>query len=170
MNYQDFKQTAAFRQIANSLIRERNQKLAVGIVSIILGILLTARLNFQKNEWILGVLALSFLVGGLLIIVNLIKNWQLEKLQLVNLLKNNPKEIVWIYSIQTNRLPFGIQFTYDCTMYFYLLNRDFITVDLPKQKVIETSETLNLYLKHATFGYSEDNEQWYMANPELLLK
>jgi general stress protein CsbA len=170
MNYQDFKQTAAFRQIANSLIRERNQKLAVGIVSIILGILLTARLNFQKNEWILGVLALSFLVGGLLIIVNLIKNWQLEKLQLVNLLKNNPKEIVWIYSIQTNRLPFGIQFTYDCTMYFYLLNRDFITVDLPKQKVIETSETLNLYLKHATFGYSEDNEQWYLANPELLLK
>jgi general stress protein CsbA len=170
MNYQDFKQTAAFRQIANSLIRERNQKLAVGIVSIILGILLTARLNFQKNEWILGVLALSFLVGGLLIIDNLIKNWQLEKLQLVNLLKNNPKEIVWIYSIQTNRLPFGIQFTYDCTMYFYLLNRDFITVDLPKQKVIETSETLNLYLKHATFGYSEDNEQWYLANPELLLK
>jgi hypothetical protein len=170
MNYQDFKQTAAFRQIASSLIRERNQKLVTAIVSIIIAIILALQFDFQKNEWILAVLIITFTVIGLLIIVNLINNWQLEKLQLVNLLKNKPKEIVWIYSVQTNRLPFGIQFTYDCTMYFYLLNGDFITVDLPKEKVIEISETLNLYLKHATFGYSQDNEQWYMANPELLLK
>ena len=170
MNYQDFKQTAAFRQIANSLIRERNQKLATAIVAIIIAIILALQFNFKRNEWILAILIVTFTTIGLIIIVKLINNWQLEKLELIDLLKNKPKEIVWIYSVQTNRLPFGIQFTYDCTMYFYLLNGDFITIDLPKQKVIETSETLNLYLKHATFGYSKDNEQWYMANPELLLK
>jgi len=170
LNYQDFQHTAAFRQIEISLIRERNQKLASAIVSIILAVFLALQFNFKKNEWILAVLVITFSLVGTLILINLINNWQSEKFELIDLLKNKPKEIVWIYSVQTNRLPFGVQFTYNCTMYFYLLNRDFITIKLPKNEVIKTSETLNLYLKHATFGYSQDNEQWYMANPELLLK
>jgi hypothetical protein len=110
------------------------------------------------------------LVVGILIIVKLIQNWELEKMELIRLLRYEPTEIVWVYSIQTNRLPFGIQLQHDCAMYLKLMNRDFIEIKLAKSKIKLVSQELNKILPHATFGYSLDNAQWYLANPALLLK
>lgn len=156
--------------IAKSLRRERNQKLIAGVAALALGIGLASRFPFKPHEWFLGILMLALLVVGILIIVKLIRNWELDQMELIRLLKYEPMEIVWVYSIQTSRLPFGIQLQEECTMYFKLMNRDFIEIKLPKSKIKMVSEVLNVVLPHATFGYSVDNAQWYVANPALLLK
>lgn len=169
MNFYDLQNTEAFFLIEKSLRRERNQKLIVGILALVSGIALASRFPFKPNEWFLGILTLALLVVGILIIVKLIRYWTLEKMELIRLLKYEPMEIVWIYSIQTSRLPFGIQLQEECTMYFKLMNRDFIEIKLPKSKIKMVSVELNKVLPHATFGYSVDNAQWYAANPALLL-
>lgn len=170
MDFNNFQQTQAFFLIEKSLRQERHQKLAIGIITLILGVGLAGRFPFKPNEWFLGILTVAFLVAGLLIIVRLIQNWQLERMELIQLLKYKPLEVVWVYHLETNRLPFGIQFQYDCALYFKLINRDFVEIKLPKSKIKMVSEELNEILPHATFGYSVDNAQWYLANPTLLLK
>lgn len=170
MNFYDLQKTEAFALIEKTLRRERLQKLIVGISSFVFGIILTSSFPFKPNEWFLGILTVVFLVVGMLVIIRLIQDWKLEKMELMRLLKYESSEIVWVYHLETSRLPFGIQFRYDCTMYFKLMNRDFIQINLPKAKIKMVSEILNRVLPHATFGYSIDNAQWYAANPALLLK
>ena len=170
LEFYDFQQTEAFALIQKSLRRERHQKLIVGIIALMFAIWLTTYFPLQRHQWILGILLALSLVSGILIIYNLIQNWQIEKTPFVQLLRYEPQEIVWVYHLETQRLPFGIQFQYDCTLYIKLLNRDFIELRLPKGKVKMVSETLNPLLPHATFGYSKENAQWYVANTALLLK
>lgn len=170
MDFYDLQKTDTFILIEKSLKQERHQKLIVGVLALIAGVVLVSRFPFKPNEWFLGILTLGLLVVGILIIVELIRHWKLEKMELIRLLKYEPTEIVWVYHLETNRLPFGIQFQYDCTMYFKLMNRDFIEIKLPKSKMKLVSECLNVFLPHATFGYSVEKAQWYVASPELLLR
>ncbi len=170
MDFYDLQNTEAFILIAKSLRQERNQKLTVGVTMLVLGVGLASRFPFKPNEWFLGILTLAFLVVGILIIVKLIRNWELERSMLIQLLQYKPREIVWVYMVQTNRLPFGIQLMYNCELYFKFLNRDFVSVKVPKDKIQLVSKQLNAFLPHATFGYSVDNAQWYLVNPVLLLK
>lgn len=170
MDLYSLQNTEAFILIAKSLRRERNQKLIVGVAVLAFGVGLASCFPFEPHEWFLVFLTLALLVVGILIIVKLIRNWELEEVGLLRLLKYEPMEIVWVYAVQTSRLPFGIQLQEECTMYFKLMNRDFIEIKLPKSKIKMVSESLNLILPHATFGYSVDNAQWYVANPALLLK
>lgn len=170
LDFYNFQNTKAYTLIRKSLLRERHQKLMVGIVVLLFGVALVSRLPFKPNEWFLGILMVVSLVVSLLILVNLKRNWQLEQMELIRLLKFEPQKIVWVYHLETHRLPFGIQFGYDCTLYFKLINRDFIEIKLPKSEIKKVSAQLNPLLPHATFGYSIDNAQWYAASPELLLK
>lgn len=170
MDFYDFQQTESFALISKSLQRERHQKLIVGILTLIFAAWLTTYFPLEKHQWILGILLAIALVSGVLIIYNVIRNWQIEKMQLILLLKYEPQEIVWIYHLETQRLPFGIQFQYDCTLYIKLMNRDFVELRLPKGKIKMVSETLNSLLPHVTFGHSPEKAQWYVANPALLIK
>lgn len=170
MDFYDLQKTDTFILIEKSLKQERHQKLIVGLLALVAGVALASRFPFKPNEWFLGILTLVLLVVGVLIIVKLIRNWEVEKMELIHLLKYEPTEIVWVYAIQTSRLPFGIQLQQDCTMYFKLMNRDFIEIKLPKSKIKMVSAVLNEFLPHATFGYSVEKAQWYVASPELLLK
>jgi hypothetical protein len=158
LDFYGLQNTDSLILIKKSLKRERNQKLIVGVLILLSGIALANRFPFKPNEWFLGILTLALLVIGILIIVKLIR-----------ILKYEPMEIVWVYAVQTSRLPFGIQLQEDCTMYFKLMNRDFIEIKLPKSKIKMVSAELNKVLPHATFGYSVDKAQWYAANPALLL-
>lgn len=170
LNFYNFQQTEAFSLITKSLQRERHQKLMVGIGALVFAAWLMTYFPLERHQWILGILLAVSLVSGILIIYNVIRNWQIEKMPLIQLLKYEPQEIVWVYHLETQRLPFGVQFQYDCTLYFKLMNRDFIELKLPKGKVKMVSKTLNPLLPHVTFGYSPENAQWYVANPALLLK
>jgi len=86
------------------------------------------------------------------------------------MLQKEPKRIVWVYSIVTKRMPFGFQINQSGTMYFKLLDGDELTLSFPASELKSISEMLNYHLPHATFGYTKEREQWYMAHPELLLR
>lgn len=170
ITFYDFQQTEAYIEITKSLRRERYQKLVVGIFALVFAGWLSTYFPLERHQWILGVLLAVALVCGILIIYRIIQNWQIEKMLLVRLLKYEPKTIVWIYYIETQRLPFGVQFHYDCTLYFKLIDGDFLELKLPKSKMNSISKSLMLLLPHTTFGYSTERAQWYVASPSLLLK
>jgi len=170
LNFQDFQQSEAYALIEKSLRRERYQKLIVGIFVLACGLFLVSCFPFKPNEWFLNILMVMTLIVGILILTKLVRRWQIEKVELIRLLKYEPQEIVWVYHLETQRLPFGLQYEYDCTLYFKLMNKDFIEVRLSKKTIKMISEQLNPLLPHATFGYSLDNAQWYLASPELLYK
>ncbi len=90
--------------------------------------------------------------------------------RLFYLLEHRPRHIVWVYAVVTERLPFGLQFGSSCTMYFKLLDGDEVSVGLSVKEQRDVSATLNRLLPHATFGYTRDREQWYMADPAMLIR
>ena len=88
--------------------------------------------------------------------------------QLIHILKKNPQQIVWIYSVCEERMPFGIKIAESGTLLFKLANREEITLSLPVKQLSFITQSLNNLLPHATFGYSDDRQQWYLADPYLL--
>ena len=93
-----------------------------------------------------------------------------DTLPLTTILLKEPHKVVWVYSMVTQRMPFGFQIIQSGTMYFKLINGDEFTLSLPVSELRSISEMLNYHLPHATFGYTKEREQWYLAHPELLIK
>lgn len=72
------------------------------------------------------------------------------------LLHHHPEAIVWVYTIQTQRMPFGIELFSGGTIYFHLANGEFFSLGIPNDKLKLVSHTLSRCLPHATFGYSAE--------------
>ncbi len=89
---------------------------------------------------------------------------------LIQLLKYDPQKIVWVYSIVTQRMPFGIAFNQSSLLYFKLIDGNEIVLSLSEKKIRAVMKELNAQLPHATFGYTRDREQWYLADPAMLYK
>lgn len=120
---------------------------------------------FDNNIWMTSV-GLALLLGGI---------WYLNQLLatpilLPQLIQRKSRKIVWVYSMITQRMPFGLQFSKQVCIYFKLIDGDEIVITIPEKELNEMMKTLNHYLPHATFGYSKDKEQWFMASPEMMYK
>lgn len=87
---------------------------------------------------------------------------------LLDVLANAPRQVVWVYSVVTQRMPFGFQFSKNGTIYFKLADGDELSVSLPARQLKTVSKALNKILPQATFGYSEANAQYYDIDPEML--
>lgn len=92
------------------------------------------------------------------------------ELPLIKILLKEPHKVVWVYSIVTQRMPFGFQTNQTGTMYFKLMDGNEITLSVPASEIKAISELLNYHLPHATFGYTKEREQWFLAHPALLVK
>ena len=139
---------------------------AVGLFTF--GILLMLRSFYQSP--VLTIAGLLMVVLGLRFIYRSLQIWKVENYRLFYLMKNQPRQIVWIYSMVTQRMPFGLQFNNSGTLYFKLIDGDEITVSLSSKHLKLVTKTLSRLLPHASFGYSPDKAQWYKANPEMLLR
>ena len=155
--------------IKDSLRLDRNLKLIVSIVAIGVGVW-SLWFTFNRFAWFFGALALTSLVVGVKLLFNVIQEWKVEQMPLMQLLSFKREKIVWVYSIVTEKLPFGVFVSKKGTMYFKLLDGDEITIRLTEKEIPLVAKSLNYILPHATFGYSKEYEQWYMANPAMLLK
>ncbi len=87
---------------------------------------------------------------------------------LLDVLANAPRQVVWVYTVVTQRMPFGFQFSKNGTIYFKLTDGDELSVSLPARQLKTVSKALNKILPQATFGYSEVNAQYYDIDPEML--
>jgi len=161
--------TYEIKCIEQALIADRNLKLLVSILVLIAGTWLL-RYVIQDFAWVWAILAIVAIYSGCILLSDVIKNWQPQRTKLIQLLQKEPEEIVWVYSIVTQKIPLGIQFSTKATMYFWLMEKDCITIKLSEQDVKMVSLYLNNKLPHASFGFSKEKEQWYMANPALLIR
>jgi hypothetical protein len=156
------------RIIETALSKEQRQKWFASIVLFVVGVLMSY--YFFNQNAILTAMGLIFSVLGIRYIYLFFPLRAGRDFRLIYTLENQPQQIVWVYAIVTERLPFGLQFTSNATLYFRLLNGGEYSVVLPEKIVADISQALNLVLPHASFGYSKDREQLYIADPALLLQ
>ncbi len=148
--------------------REWRLKLLASCALLALGLIFCS-LAFEANI-LLAIFGLILSVLGIRFVYLLLFSGRTENVRLMHLLENQPRQIVWVYSVVTERLPFGLQFSSNSTLYFKLMDRDEITVSLPARDLKPVARALNKFLPHASFGYTKDREQWYIASPAMLLQ
>jgi hypothetical protein len=126
--------------------------------------------SIVKGNGLLAVFGLGAVIIWLRIVFSVLNRRRVIDSPLIQTLMRHPGQIVWVYAVVTNRMPFGFQVAQNGLMYFKLINGDAFTLSAPIQELKVISRFLNRLLPHATFGFTKDREQWYMAAPELLLK
>lgn len=148
--------------------RELRLKLLCAIALLLAGGLLSY--FFFSENVVVAVIGLVGVVLGIRYTYKYIHLWHEDDAPLMRLLQLEADKIVWVYSVVTHRLPFGLAINQSGTLYFKLIDGDEQSVSLPIKDLKPISEMLNRLLPHATFGYSPDKEQLYMAAPEMLLR
>ena len=148
--------------IINKLNREQRFKMlsAFCLISIGSGTLFHC---FGDNI-LLAIVGLAILISGIHYAYYLVAN----PVILPQLINQRSREIVWIYSMVIQRMPFGLQFSKQTYVYFKMLNEEEVVVSIPEKELKGLMKTLNTYLPHATFGYSDDKELWYRADPAMM--
>jgi hypothetical protein len=159
--------------IISAIKLERTKKLILLFGIFIVCILLISNTLNQSNEnikQVLTILALLCFVFGILLLKDLLNSWDLDSHPIINYLNNQPKEIVWVYEFQVLVMPFGIRFWSEKTLFFKLLNGETLQLRIPSKNSEKIQTALENRLTHASFGFSKEKEQWYMANPALLYR
>ena len=138
------------------------------MIFLIIGIVLL--LMFYNRSIILSIIGLSAIILGAKLIYSRFSMISTGEMPLMTILLKEPQKVVWVYSVVTQRMPFGFQVNQTGTMYFKLIDGNEITLTLPALELKPISEMLNYHLPHATFGYTKEREQWYLAHPAMLMK
>lgn len=154
--------------IRKALKREIFLQFFASAALLVCGILLTF-FTFEVNA-VFVLIGIVLIVLGIKLANDAAQNRDVDNSRLMQLLLRSPRQIVWVYSVVTLRMPYGLVFSQNATIHFKLVNGDELKLSMPQQDSKEVLKMLNLHLPHATFGYSADREQWYIANPELLLR
>ena len=158
----------AMQLLRRSIRREFYWKLALVAVLFTAGIGF-GYVFFEKRN-VLATFGLVATVFGLKLLRDILLQPRPEDDPLWQLLHtaNGQQQIVWVYCLTTQVMPFGFHLWERGTMFFKLLNGDEMTVGLPAGKQKMVSRFLNRLLPHASFGYSEERRIQFEANPALL--
>ncbi len=154
--------------IRKALKREIFLQYLASAALLVFGMLLTL-FTFQVNA-VFVLIGIVLMVLGIKLANDAIQNRDVDNSRLMQLLLKSPRQIVWVYSVVTLRMPYGLVFSRNATIHFKLVDGNELKLSMPQQDSKEVLKMLNFYLPHATFGYSADREQWFIANPELLYK
>lgn len=154
--------------IRKAIKREIYLKILASTALLLFGELLCIY-AFQLN-FAIAVVGIVGIVLGIKFTRDALLNRNVDKTPLMQLLVTHSKKIVWVYSVVTQRLPFGLEFSKNATIYFKLIDGDEITLSMPEKETGKVLKMLNVTLPHATFGFSKDREQWFMADPAMLYK
>jgi len=149
--------------------RRENILILLALAMFLLGGLLMLGLFYRKSIVLVSISIIIIILGIKWLSSRLFVYFRKE-LPLASILDQEPRRIVWVYSMVTQRMPFGFQINQSGTMYFKLIDGDEISISLPAKDLKIISEKLNSYLPHATFGYTKEREQWFLAHPAMLLK
>lgn len=154
-----------------ALKRERKMKLLVLVINILLVLGLLYLAVFMQNPLASIVFTLAGIGFGVAVFFgrDIWKNWEVNHSPIISRLHQNPTTIVWLYTIRVDFSPFGIQFWDEYTLSFRLDDGEELQIRIRATEIIKIEKALRKMLPQATFGYSKEREQWYMANPMLLL-
>ena len=158
-----YREHPSMQLLLKSLRREQWTRLVVGVFVVSSGILLLY-LFFGGNN-LISMLSFVALIIGVRFLQNTLKTWDFENQKLLQLIENQPTKIVWVYSIVTQRMPFGLAFNEQSLLYFKLENGDDITVNIPPEKLKIVTRFLKRLLPHAVFGYTPNRMRSYLRSP-----
>ena len=168
MSHEQLFRHPAIQILQKALVRELRMKAFVSIGALSVGILLLW-FSFQVSSlW--SIIALLFLILGISFLSAILYLWSIDQIPLLQILKKSPQQVVWIYTVITQRMPFGFEIQQSGLIYFKLENKDEISVSLAAKDLKLVSKTLNRLLPNASFGYSKEKEEVYEKNPSQLLK
>lgn len=150
---------------------EKKDKIAYMVVLglfLLVGLFLFA--FFFRENIVLVIIGFFIIILGASLFAKHLLSYFKREFPLMHLLQEEPQKVVWVYSVVTQRMPFGFQINQSGTMYFKLIDGGEMSLSFPASELRVISESLNDYLPHATFGYTKEREQWFMAHPELLIR
>lgn len=155
-----------------ALRRERNRHALFAFGCLCLSIICVLNLgNVNKDLGILlAITALFFLVVAFRFLLPLALYWRIENHPLLQVLRKQPENIVWVYSVRTVSSPYGVTIFSMGSFYVKLVNREEFCLSASPKYLKAISTALNPVLPQASFGYSEEKAQWYLAEPAMLYR
>ncbi len=140
-------------------------KLGVSLFLVSLGFFLGYK--FHQASAAILIIAIILMLTGLHFFWDLIREWRNGHPLSVRL-RNNPTDIVWVYSIVTMNMPFGIHLMNRARLDFKCRDGQEFHISIPQKEIREISKKLEVLLPHATFGYTQEKMQWFITDPHLL--
>ncbi len=154
--------------IEEALKRNRNLKMWVGLLLLLLGVFVIFPYLIPHTALlaIAGTLIVSF--TGIYFLLHGLLRYDVQKNHLLRIIAHQPENVVWVFNYKIERLPFGIKLMEVNTLYIYLLNREQISIPIQKSQIQELLLLLKKRLPDTTFGYSPQHAQLYNISPDLL--
>lgn len=164
----DYLQHPAMDDFREALSRDLFRLILVGNICLATGMaLLTLLFN---RHWLWPLTGLFLVACGLYLLIRWSRSGSPEQTALYKVLCHRPGEIVWVYPVVTQVMPFGISLYDRSYLIFKLLNGREHALQVPSRKVRLLMKWLNRYLPHATFGYSANKARNYSADPARLIR
>jgi len=155
------------------LVRERNLKLLATVIMLVSALAFVVLMCFTDTTQLCLVCALAgltlFILGFKFLYETLIV-WRFELHPVWLQITKNPEQVVWVYTKDVQTSPYGLEISGHSVMFFKLLNRSELSISVPRKQAHALSKSLNSLLTHATFGYTVERAQWYVADPFLLIR
>lgn len=156
----------AMRLLKKAILREVYFQIAATGLLLLFGLTL---LLLQLNGSIfLSVIGLGTMVFSGFFIYKSIPALDLEMHPLYRTLMDEPEQIVWVYSLATQRMPFGLEIFKSGIVYLYLADGGHYSVSLPVRKLKLACKFLSRLLPHASVGYTPERAEKFQFNPKLL--
>lgn len=159
--------------IAMNLLKQaaaRDQRIKLIVAGVLVSVGLFLLLFFFEENTLFPIAGLTALAFGIHSAYAYFTYRDLDRLPLFQTLKYRPQQIVWIYSVLTERMPFGFKVSRNALMYFKLIDGQDYDVRVSPKRAEVISAGLNHLLPHTTFGYTEARELRYQEKPAHLLR
>lgn len=164
--YEPLFQHPGMRILQRAIRREQYRELVAFAMLMVAGLVFCC-LAFQNNALIM-IAGTIFTVLGAAALGHIYKNW--NNSWLLQLLRYQPRQLVWIYAVTTRIAPFGICLFRRETLIFKLSNGEEVTVSVAARYVPLVCRTLSRLLPYTTFGYTREREAQFRKSPLSLRK
>ena len=161
-----------FVSLQKLLERELHQKMLLFVfVFVSFLLLLFAHIYLISRPELTRLVSVILMILMLFLIwffSHIYKNRDTKSNKLQQILTQQPRRIIWIYTVNYDIAPAGIYLYRRSTLVFNLQNREQLFLFGSPREVENAKRVLAKILPHATFGYTKEREQWFMASPLLL--
>lgn len=156
----------AMRLLKKAILREIYFQIAATGLLLLFG--LTLMLLQLNGSIFLSIIGLGAMMISAYLIYRSVPALDLETNPLYRTLVDEPQNVVWIYSMMTQRMPFGLEMFKAGVVYIYLKDGSHYSVSVPVRKLKLICKFLGRLLPQASVGYTEERAQQFEFNPELL--
>ena len=154
--------------LRRAIRRELYIQLLLYVVLLSFGLFVSG--YFFNSHALLCFVGLFFSFLGFFYCIRTLQHWGVHRHPIIQFIYEQPEQIVWVYTVVTQRMPYGFVTSNYGLLYLKLLNGEDLCVSIPGRRLRLVSHCLHRLLPHATFGYSPNKEQLYRINPEMLVQ